>query len=117
MSEGGKGRTVELRYDGGEQTFPLLTGSEGDQAIDVKNLLSGASMTTLDPGFGNTASCRSEITYIDGAAGILRYRGYPIQELAKQDRKSTRLNSSHVKISYAVFCLKKKKITQSNATH
>ncbi|WP_017594402.1 citrate synthase [Nocardiopsis potens] len=95
MSEDGKGRTVELRYDGGEQTFPLLTGSEGDQAIDVKNLLSGASMTTLDPGFGNTASCRSEITYIDGAAGILRYRGYPIQDLAK--------HSSFLEVAYLVI--------------
>ena len=94
MSEDGKG-TVELRYDGGESTFPLLTGSEGDQAIDVKTLLSGAAMTTLDPGFGNTASCQSDITYIDGAAGILRYRGYPIQDLAQH---STFLEAAYLVI-------------------
>ncbi|GAA1979075.1 citrate synthase [Nocardiopsis rhodophaea] len=82
MSDDGKERTVELRYDGGTQTLPLLTGTEGDQAFEVKNLLGTAGMVTLDPGFGNTASCKSEITYIDGAAGILRYRGYSIQDLA-----------------------------------
>ncbi|MDA2803508.1 citrate synthase [Nocardiopsis suaedae] len=95
MSEDGKGRTVELRYDGGDQTFPLLAGTEGERAIDVKALLSGTGMTTLDPGFGNTASCRSEITYIDGAAGILRYRGYPIQDLAQ--------HSSFLEVAYLVI--------------
>ncbi|WP_046470793.1 citrate synthase [Allosalinactinospora lopnorensis] len=82
MSEDGKERTAELQYDDGALRLPVLTGSEGDEAIEVKTLLAKAGKVALDPGFVNTASCRSAITYIDGDAGILRYRGYPIQELA-----------------------------------
>ncbi|MFD0774964.1 citrate synthase [Streptomonospora algeriensis] len=82
MSEDGKERVVELRYEGGAHTLPLLTGTEGDRAFEAKTLLSQTGMVTLDPGFANTAACQSKITYIDGEAGILRYRGYPIQELA-----------------------------------
>src|SRR5437899_1940718 len=67
-------------------------------------------LMSYDPAFMNTASCKSTITFIDGDAGILRYRGYPIEQLAERsrDRKSTRLNSSHLGTSYAAFCLKKK---------
>ncbi|MDA8371098.1 MAG: citrate synthase [Nocardiopsaceae bacterium] len=82
MSEDGKERTVELRYEGGSHPLPLLTGTEGDEAFEVKTLLAATGKVTLDPGFANTAACQSKITYIDGEAGILRYRGYPIQELA-----------------------------------
>ncbi|RNL85861.1 citrate synthase [Halostreptopolyspora alba] len=82
MSEEGKERTAELRYGEGSLSLPVLTGSEGDEAIEVKSLLAQTGKVTLDPGFVNTASCSSAITYIDGEAGILRYRGYPIQELA-----------------------------------
>ncbi|WP_461002382.1 citrate synthase [Streptomonospora sediminis] len=84
MSEDGKERAVELRYEGGTHTLPLLTGTEGESAFEAKTLLAQAGMVTLDPGFANTAACESTITYIDGEAGILRYRGYPIQELAEQ---------------------------------
>src|SRR5690606_31792128 len=89
-------RTVALRYDGGEHEMQVKQPTEGAPGVDLGKLLAQTGLVTLDPGFVNTAACTSDITYIDGAAGI--------------DRKSTRLNSSHVKISYAVFCLKKKKI-------
>ncbi|MBB4935048.1 citrate synthase [Lipingzhangella halophila] len=82
MSEEGKERTAELQYGEGALSLPVLTGSEGDEAIEVKSLLAKTGKVALDPGFVNTASCSSAITYIDGDAGILRYRGYPIQELA-----------------------------------
>ncbi len=82
MSEDDKERTVELHYEGGVLKLPVHTGTEGERTIELKTLLGSTGMTTLDPGFGNTASCSSKITYIDGDAGILRYRGYPIEDLA-----------------------------------
>ncbi|WP_150237970.1 citrate synthase [Nocardiopsis quinghaiensis] len=82
MSEDDKERTVELHYEGGVLKLPVFTGTEGERTIELKTLLGSTGMTTLDPGFSNTASCSSKITYIDGDAGILRYRGYPIEDLA-----------------------------------
>ncbi len=73
-----------LRTDGSQVEFPILTGTEGARGIEIKNLLARTGTVTLDPGFANTASCSSAITYIDGDAGILRYRGYPIEELAER---------------------------------
>jgi citrate synthase len=64
-------------------TLPVLTGSVGPAAIDIGKLHKETGMFTYDPGFMSTASCRSAITYIDGDAGILLYRGYPIEQLAK----------------------------------
>jgi citrate synthase len=64
--------------------FPVLTGSVGPDVIDVRALYSKTGKFTYDPGFMSTASCRSHITYIDGDAGILMYRGYPIEQLAEQ---------------------------------
>jgi len=61
----------------------VLHGTEGPSAIDVRSLYANQGLLTYDPGFRSTASCKSAITYIDGANGILRYRGYPIEELAK----------------------------------
>ncbi|GAA4900068.1 citrate synthase [Streptomonospora salina] len=95
MSEDGKERVVELRYEGGAHTLPLLTGTEGDRAFEAKTLLSQSGMVTLDPGFANTAACESTITYIDGEAGILRYRGYPIQDLASK--------SSFLEVAYLLI--------------
>jgi len=68
----------------GEQKFDfnLLEGTEAPRAIDVRDLYKDTGHFTYDPGFMSTASCESKITYIDGAQGILRYRGYPIEELA-----------------------------------
>jgi citrate synthase len=76
--------TAELRI--GEHTFslPMERGSEGYPAINVNTLLRDAGVVTLDYGFGSTANTRSAITYLDGEAGILRYRGYPIEQIAEQ---------------------------------
>ena len=64
--------------------MPIVEGSEGERAIDVSTLRSDTGLITLDPGYANTGSTLSEITFIDGEQGILRYRGYPIEELAEQ---------------------------------
>lgn len=64
-------------------TFPIIEGSEGEKAIDISTLRRKTGLVTLDPGFVNTGCCRSAITFVDGEKGILRYRGYDIEELAK----------------------------------
>jgi len=84
-----------LRAGETELICPLLHATEGSDAYDVSKLLKETGRVTLDPGFVNTASCRSAITYIDGDAGILRYRGYPIEQLAEN---STFLETSHLLI-------------------
>jgi len=84
-----------LRTGETELICPLLRATEGSDAYDVSKLLKETGRVTLDPGFVNTASCRSAITYIDGDAGILRYRGYPIEQLAEN---STFLETSHLLI-------------------
>jgi citrate synthase len=75
--------SATLEYGGKTLTFPVHTGSEGETAIDIQALRNKTGLITLDPGYGNTGSCRSAITFIDGEKGILRYRGYPIDELAE----------------------------------
>jgi citrate synthase len=79
----------------GEQELEIRPATEGSSAFDVAKLLPGTGLVTFDAGFGNTAACRSEITYIDGDAGILRYRGYPIDQLAEG---STFLETSYLLI-------------------
>ncbi len=81
--------------DGATLDLPIHASSEGSAGADVSKLLSTTGLVTLDPGFANTASCSSAITYIDGDAGILRYRGYPIEELATK--------SSFVEVSYLLI--------------
>ncbi|MDT4933454.1 MAG: citrate synthase [Pseudonocardiales bacterium] len=81
--------------DGVTLELPLAEASEGAAGADISKLLSKTGLVTYDPGFANTASCRSEITYIDGDAGILRYRGYGIDELAT--------GSSFVEVSYLLI--------------
>ncbi|ADU47355.1 citrate synthase [Intrasporangium calvum] len=77
-------KTHEAVVNGHEELdLPVLHATEGSDAYDVSKLLGQTGRVTLDPGFVNTASCRSAITYIDGDAGILRYRGYPIEQLAE----------------------------------
>ena len=61
----------------------MVTGTEAERAIDISNLRQQTGYITLDDGYGNTGSCRSRITFIDGEKGILRYRGIPIEELAE----------------------------------
>jgi len=71
------GQTIEL---------PVLTGSENEKAIDIAKLRSQTGHITMDPGYGNTGSCKSDITFLDGEKGILRYRGIPIEQLAGKAR-------------------------------
>ena len=88
-------RTVALRHENGELELPVKPATEGAPGIEVTKLLSSTGLVTLDPGFVNTASCSSEITYIDGGAGILRYRGYPIEQLAER--------SNFIEVSYLLI--------------
>ena len=74
---------VQLIVDGQSKDLPIVTATEGNDGIVVSSLLRDTGMVTVDPGFMNTASCESQITYIDGDEGILRYRGYPIEQLAE----------------------------------
>ncbi len=75
-----------LTLDNKSYELPTMVGIEGEKAIDISKLRSQSAYVTLDEGYGNTASCESAITYIDGEKGILRYRGYPIEELAEHSR-------------------------------
>ena len=72
-----------LHYPGGELDLPIQKATEGNDGISLGKLLAETGYVTLDPGYVNTGSTTSEITYIDGAEGILRYRGYPIEQLAE----------------------------------
>ncbi len=74
--------TARLEVDGHVYELDTFVGSEGERAIDISKLRATSGYITLDDGYGNTGSCRSAVTYIDGDAGILRYRGIPIEELA-----------------------------------
>jgi len=75
---------ARIEYDGETFETALLEGTEHERAIDIGNLRSKTGLITYDPGYVNTGSVRSAITFIDGEQGILRYRGYPIQQLADQ---------------------------------
>src|SRR5215831_21336255 len=74
--------TAQLRVDGKTIDLPIVVGSEGERGIDITQLRGKTGYITLDPGYANTGSCKSSITFIDGDEGILRYRGIPIEELA-----------------------------------
>lgn len=74
--------SAKLEFNGSTYDFPVIVGSEDEVGIDVSKLRSMTGAVTFDPGYGNTGSCQSGITFIDGEAGILRYRGYPIEQLA-----------------------------------
>jgi len=77
-------KSVELRYGDKTYSYPVIEGSEAEKAIDIGKLRAQTGLVTFDPGYGNTGSCKSAITFIDGEKGILRYRGYPIDELAEK---------------------------------
>ncbi|MDY0391375.1 citrate synthase [Desulfobulbus oligotrophicus] len=77
-------RTAELIIDGKSHYLPILEGIEGDKSIDVSDLLVDTGYTVYDTGYKNSASCCSTITYLDGDRGILRYRGYNIEDLASR---------------------------------
>ena len=76
------------RLQAGDQSveLPVVVGSEGEKALDIAKLRAETGYIALDPGYGNTGSCQSDITFIDGDAGILRYRGYAIEDLAEYSR-------------------------------
>ena len=75
---------AELNCDGKKALLPVIKGTAGERAIDISKLRDQTGLITLDSGYGNTGSCQSAITFIDGEKGILRYRGIPIEELAEQ---------------------------------
>ncbi len=75
--------TAKLLLDGKEYEFPTLLGTEGEVGVDIASLRAKSSAITLDHGYGNTGGCQSAITFIDGEQGILRYRGYPIEQIAE----------------------------------
>jgi citrate synthase len=76
--------SVNLNYPGGQLELPVVDATEGTAGLDIAKLMRDTGYITYDTGFMNTAMCTSAITYIDGDAGILRYRGYPIEQLAEQ---------------------------------
>jgi len=81
--------------DGQTIEMPVLTGTENEKAIDISKLRSQTGHITMDPGFGNTGSCQSKITFLDGEKGILRYRGIPIEQLADK--------ASFVEVAYLII--------------
>ena len=87
--------SATLRYAGGELVLPRIQVVEGNEGYDVSKLLKQTGAVAFDPGFMNTAATTSAITYIDGDAGVLRYRGYPIEQLAQ--------HSSFLEVSYLLI--------------
>ena len=75
--------------------LPIVQGSEGEIGIDISKLRYETNAITLDPGYVNTGSCESSITFLDGEKGILRYRGYPIEQLAEM--------SNFIEVSYLLI--------------
>ncbi|NNE54828.1 MAG: citrate synthase [Flavobacteriales bacterium] len=76
--------TAKIILDGQEYEFPVVTGSENEKAIDISKLRASTGYITLDYGFKNTGATQSAVTFLDGEKGILRYRGYPIEQLAEK---------------------------------
>lgn len=87
--------SARLNLEGKDYEFPTVVGTEQEVGIDISTLRAKSNAITLDPGFGNTGSCKSAITFIDGEKGILRYRGYPIEQLAE--------NASFSEVSYLLI--------------
>jgi len=75
---------VELKHKDKIYRLPVITGSEGEKAVDISTLRKKTGFVTLDPGYANTGSCTSAITFMDGEKGILRYRGIPVEQLAEK---------------------------------
>jgi len=77
-------KIATLEVDGHKIELPIITGSENESAIDINKLRDLTGIITIDPGYKNSGSCKSEITFLDGELGILRYRGYSIEDLAEK---------------------------------
>ena len=88
-------KTATLEFDGNKYEFPVIIGSENEAAIDIEKLRALTGAITLDPGYKNSGSCKSDITFLDGEEGILRYRGYAIEDLAEK--------SDFLEVSYLVI--------------
>ncbi len=88
-------KTAKLTYDGGEIEFPIVSGSEGNDGIDISRLRAETGFIALDYGFGNTAATRSGVSFVDGEAGELRYRGYRIEDLVE--------HSTFLEVAYLLF--------------
>ena len=87
--------TASLTYHDRSVELPVIRGTENEAAVDIAKLRAEAGLITMDTGYGNTGSCTSAITFVDGDQGILLYRGYPIEQLAGQ---STFLEVAHLLI-------------------
>jgi citrate synthase len=87
---------AQVILDGKTFEFPVITGSEGERAIDISKLRALTSCITLDQGYANTGSCKSAVTFLDGEKGILRYRGIPIEQIAEQ--------STFVETAFLLIC-------------
>jgi len=74
---------AKIEFEGKTYEFPIVVGAEGEKAIDISNLRQATGLITLDPGYANTGSCISSITFMDGEKGILRYRGIPVEQMAE----------------------------------
>ncbi len=88
-------KKATLQYDDKSIDFPIVTGSENEQAMDIGKLRGSTNLITMDHGYGNTGACSSHITFLDGENGILRYRGYNIQDLCE--------NSNFSEVSYLLI--------------
>lgn len=87
--------TAKIILNGETFEFPVIIGTENEKAIDISKLRAETKYITLDNGFGNTGACKSAITFLDGEKGVLRYRGYPIEQIAD--------NASFVEVSYLLI--------------
>jgi len=88
-------KTAQLKLDDKDYVLPVIVGTEGEKAIDTRTLRATSGYIAYDQGYGNTGSCESSITYLDGENGVLRHRGYPIEQLA--------LHSNFVETAYLVI--------------
>src|SRR5580692_10358953 len=77
-------QTAKLEIEGKAYTVPVVIGTETESAVAISKLRARTGYITLDDGYGNTGSCQSQVTFIDGERGILRYRGIPIEQLAEK---------------------------------